>query len=441
MTRRAALGWLAAAGLSPGCSLRRDSRRVVRLANWGGASEDNEFTRTVARLHREFERRNPGVRLEVEKIPGSQEYATKLVFSHISRSMPESPVMDASSLATFAENGLLADLSQLEPGPDFAWDDFWPNVKGMFARGSAQYAAPIDFTPIVLYYNRAHFREAGIEPPRGAWSYDQFLAAAQELTQEGRFGLEMPNWIPGWITWLWNDGGDVLDPSGREGSGWFDGEASVRALQWIADLFLVHKVAPTLSEAEATGVDYFAKGKAAMQVSGHWELVGLQNASGIKMEDIGVMPVPSRSGGGSVTVMYGAGQSVAAQTKNPDDAWKFVQFWTGREAQEEYNASGIAVCGRLDVARSAAGRRPRYMEGKGTRDATDAEFAAHAVRERKFVEIVPSCRPPWGATVGDYVVVETICQKAMDKVLRNNIPVAAAARAAAQEIDRVLEPK
>lgn len=441
MTRRGALGWLAGVCLAPGCAIRRDTRSVVRVANWGGASEDTEFSRTVARLLREFERTHPGIRLQVEKIPGSQEYATKLVFSHISNSMPESPTMDASSLATFRDNGLLRDLRGFKPGPGFSWEDYWPNVLDMFSESGATYAVPIDFTPIVLYYNRAHFREAGIRPPDRAWSYDEFLAAAKALTHSGRYGLEMPNWIPGWIPWLWNDGADVLDQAGSQASGTLDGEAGVRALQWIADLYLVHKVAPTMNEMSAAGVDFFAQGTASMQLSGHWELVGLQAAAGIRMEDIGVMPVPSRQGGSSVTVMYGAGQSVAAQTKEPDAAWEFVQYWTSSEVQRQYNASGIAVCGRRDVAAAAPAVRPRYADGSGSRPATDEEFEAHTLRERAFEAIVPTCRPPWGVKVQAYVTVEQICQKAMDKALRNGVEVETAFRAAAQEIDRLVGAK
>lgn len=440
MTRRDALAGLAALCV-PGCrpSLRRG--RVVRVANWGGASDDSEYARLVQRLYRDFELENPGVRLQVEKIPGSQEYATKLVFAHISGSMPEAPTMDASSAAPFIENGILADLGpRMASGP--RQSEFWPNVVDMFRRGDAVYAVPIDFTPVVLYYNRAHFREAGIEPPDTAWSLDDFLAAARELTRDGRNGLDMPNWMPGWIPWVWNHGGDVVDPSGARASGHLDSPATVEALTFIADLVLRHNVAPSLSEMAAAGVDYFASGRASMMLSGHWELVGFQSASGVKMEDVGVMPVPGRVRGQSVTVMYGAGLALASQSKEPDAAWEFVRYWTSRRVQSAYNSSGIAVCGRLDVAAEAAQAVPRYPKPDGgTRPATEAEQVAHRQREEAFLRIVPSARPPWGARVTQYAAVEQIGQRMMDAVLRNGVEPAAAARTAAAEADRALESK
>jgi multiple sugar transport system substrate-binding protein len=440
MTRRDVLAWLAAAGCSVGCRGALDGRTTVRLANWGGASDDSEFPRLVRRLYDEFERSHPGIRLQVEKIPGSQDYATKLVFSHISRSMPEVPTLDASSAAVFVEHGILADVSpRLAASGEVASGDYWPNVMGMFSRGPRLYAVPVDFTPVVLYYNRAHFREAGIEPEARAWSFDEFLDAAKELARPGRYSFEFPNWIPGWIPWLWNAGGDVLTPDGARATGAFDSEASEFAVQFLADLVLRHKLAPALSEMAAAGADFFASGRASMQMSGHWELVGLQSATGIAMEDIGVMPVPGLAAGSSRTVMYGAGLALAAETKAPDEAWQFIEYFTSRAVQEQYNASGIAVCGRMDVAALSVDKRPRYAvpEG-GTRAATDAEYAAHRVREQAFLDIVPSARPPWGASVVAYAAVEQEGQRMMDKVLRNGVAPRQALRESALEIDRLV---
>jgi multiple sugar transport system substrate-binding protein len=409
------------------------------VANWGGASDDSEFARLVQRLYRGFESENPGVRLQVEKIPGSQEYATKLVFAHVSGSMPEAPTLDASSAAPFIEHGILADLSgRMASGP--REEEFWPNVVDMFRRGTAVYAVPIDFTPVVLYYNRAHFREAGIRPPDTAWDLADFVAAARELTRDGRSGLDMPNWMPGWIPWVWNHGADVLDPSGSKATGHLDSPATLEALTYMADLVLRHKVAPSLSEMAAAGVDYFASGRASMMLSGHWELVGLQSASGVAMEDVGVMPVPGRVRGQSVTVMYGAGLSLAAASKEPEAAWEFVRYWTSRRVQSAYNSSGIAVCGRLDVASEAVQAVPRYPRPEGgTRAATVAEQEAHRQREEAFLRIVPTARAPWGTRVAKYAAIEQIGQRMMDAVLRNGVDPERAARAAAAEADRVLE--
>src|SRR5688572_8054424 len=97
----------------PGCgSLRGSSggKVVLRIATWGGASEENEFTRTIKKLWDEFEKENPGVELREEKIPGSQEYVSKMLLSFVAGTEPDIMSLDASSAAIFINNRVLADL-------------------------------------------------------------------------------------------------------------------------------------------------------------------------------------------------------------------------------------------------------------------------------------------------------------------------------------------
>jgi multiple sugar transport system substrate-binding protein len=407
-----------------GC-LADPGRRVVRLANWGGAGDDSEFNRLAKALQAEFEAANPGLDLRVEGIPGSQDYVRKLLLSHISGAMPDVVTLDASSAAAFIDYGTLRDLREFaDRDPEFDWNDFFPNVVDIARRGQAVYAVPVDFTPMVMYVNRRHFREAGLAVPEPGWSWDDFLEAALRLTREGRYGFDSPNWMPGWVTWLWNNGADVLDPLGRRATGWFDSPAAVEALRFLADLTLTHKVAPSLSQAAATGVDFFADGRAAMKVIGHWALVGLAASKQIDLEEIGVLPVPARRGGPSVTVMYESGLAIGATSREPESAWKYVKFFTSSGVQSRYNASGIAVSARRDVEAAK-------LAGPGA-----SETARR--RTEAFQAIVPTARPPWGSRVQGYDLVEAIGQKAMDAVLKNGVPVDEAAGAAAEEIDREL---
>ena len=108
---------------------------------------------------------------------------------------------------------------------------------------------------MVLYCNAKLFREAGVPLPAGKWSFAEFLDKAKALTKGDQFGFEFTNWMPGWVMFLWNNGGDVLDPEGAKTKGFLTSGPSVEAVQFLADLVSVHKVAPNLSQAAATGVD------------------------------------------------------------------------------------------------------------------------------------------------------------------------------------------
>lgn len=428
MTRREAILLLAGLAVSPiGCKSVLDPRPTIRLANWGGAGDGGEFFELVQRLYREFEAKS-GIRLRVEGTPGSQEYTNKLLLDYICGSMPDVVTLDASSAAAFIDNGALLDLRPYVRRDNFDTSVFYENVLEIGERGDKLFAIPTDFTPMVVYCNLKHFREADVELPSGRWTFDEFLRAAVKLTAKDRFGLELANWMPGWVMFLWNNGGDVLSPDGATATGYLDSPQSVEAVQFLADLVLKHKAAPDLSQAAMLGADLFATGRASMKVVGHWNLITVMASKDISIEDVAVVELPTNLPQ-SVTVFYEAGNAIGAKCKRPDLAWEFIKYFSSFDTQVQYNSSGIAVCGRKDVEASKIAKKS--LAGN---DIDPAESASLAL-DKSFDRIVPMARAPWGAKVEGYDRVETMGQKAFDAILKNGVPVKKALSQAAREID------
>ncbi len=406
--------------LGGGCA-SRSQEVVIRLGTWGAASDDSEFSRTQRALYREFEAKNPGIKVRLEGVPGSQEYVSKMLLSFIAGTEPDILTLDASSAAVFIDNNVLMDLAPFaKRDADFSFDDYFPNVVGIARRGDRYYAVPGDFTPMVMYYNKRLFDEAGVPYPKPGWSYDDFLQTAKKLTKPGQYGLKFTNWMPGWVTWIWNNGGDVLDPAGTRAKGALDSPKSTEGIGFLNRLVNVDRVAPSLSQTASLGVDLFTNGQAAMEISGHWALVGYsvapKDAKGrplLRLEDVGVVELPTELPK-SVTVMYEAGFAIGKNCKHPEAAWRFIQFMTSENAQRRLNKTGIAISARKDVA--------------AARGATDP-------REAEFLRIVPSARAPWGASVQGYDNVETAGQKMMDNLLLGALPPDEAVRRAVKEID------
>lgn len=403
-----------------GCASSRQGV-TLRVGTWGGAGDDSEFSRTQRALYREFEAKNPGVKIRIEGVPGSQEYVSKMLLSFIAGTEPDILTLDASSAAVFINNGVLSDLKPLaEKDKAFSFEDYFPNVVAIAARGDKVYAVPSDFTPMVMYYNKRLFREAGVPYPKPGWTYADFLDKAKMLTKKGQYGFKFTNWMPGWVTWIWNQGGDVLDPQGTTARGALDSAKTRETIQFIDDLIRVHRVSPSLSQTASLGVDLFTNGQAAMEISGHWAMVGYsvapKDAKGqplLKMEDVGVVELPTQLTK-SQTVMYEAGFAIGKNCKHREAAWKFIQFMTSEYAQRKLNKTGIAVSARKDIAAERAKKDPREME---------------------FLKIIPSARGPWGATVEGYDNVETVGQKMMDNVLQGALPLDQALKRAVDEID------
>jgi len=406
-----------------GCSNDDADQTVVRISNWGGAGDDSEYDKLVVKFYEDFEKENPGVDVRVENIPGSGEYVRKSLLNFVADAQVDVMVLDASSASVFVDNGLLQDLTPyIKKDRHFNLADYYPNVLDIARRGEKIYAIPGDFTPMVVYYNKDLFDAAGVPYPTSDWDFEKFREVAKKLTDPAKdqYGFSFTNWMPGWIMWLWNNGGDVLSPDGNKATGVLDSEANVQTIAYLRDLMNVDKVAPTLSQAASTGVDLFANGQAAMTVSGHWALVGYKSAPKdskgrpkIDWTRLGVVALPHNTPE-SHTVMYEAGFGMPKGCKNPEMAWKLIKMWTGYALQSKYNASGIAICARKDVS---------------------AERAKDPI-EAQFLPIVQTARPPWGSKVQGYEAVEQIGKVMMDSILKGNADIRTALRNAAEKIDK-----
>jgi multiple sugar transport system substrate-binding protein len=402
------------------CTKADDGRVVLRVSNWGGAGDDSEYDQMVQDFYAQFERENPGVDLRIEGIPG--EYVPKMMLNFVAGTEPDVMTVDASSAAIFINNGVLTDLRPFaEADPEFSLTDYYENVLDIGRREDGLYTIPGDFTPMVMYYNKQLFDQAGVPYPRPGWTFDDFLQTAVALTKPERkqYGFAFANWMPGWVMWLWNNGGSVLDPEGRRATGYLDSEKNVETVSFLRDLMVKHRVSPDLSAVAAQGVDPFANGEAAMTISGHWAIIGYKNAPKgkdgkpkIDWQRLGVVELPTNLPQ-SQTVMYSAGYGITRRSRQKELAWKFIKMWTGYELQRKYNSSGIAVCARKDVSQERA---------------TDPV-------EREFLRIVPTARPPKGSEVEGYEIVEKYGKSAIDATLNGGKDVRTALKDAATRID------
>lgn len=409
--RGVATGWgflaiLLAVIVAGGCERSADAtgagETILRVANWGGAAVDSDFMKLERQIIREFEQRHPGVRVRVEQIPGAGQYAPKLLMMHVAGSVPDVIQLDASSAAVFIDNGVLRDLMPYvrrdQRAGMFHLDDYFANVTAIARRGAALYAIPLDFTPMVIYYNKRLFDAAGVPYPHTGWSWDAFLDTARRLTipadQPGRpprqYGINFENNMPLWVLWLWTNGGDVLSPDGTRAGGYFDGPKSIEAVQFIVDLIEKYHVAPHLRESMAAGVDLFRAQRAAMDLKGHWMMLDYR-ADGL---DVGVVELPTR-GVPPVTVVYASGLAITAKARHPRLAWEYIKYLTSEGVQVRRVGSGLAISGNRKAA---------------------AHFAADPI-ERAFLAAVRHARPPWGARVERYPFLEDLGREMMEDIL------------------------
>jgi multiple sugar transport system substrate-binding protein len=198
-----------------------------------------------------------------------------------------------------------------------------------------QYGTPRDGFWSLIVYNKDLFDEFGAPYPEEGWTLDDYLSKAQVLTSEekGTWGTLISGLgaLMADSAFGWNMGFEVVSEDGRQVQGLLDSEASIEAIQWMLDLQVEHKVAPSGPLIQALGDFPFTSGKAGMDVAcGLWHLSALREVQ----FQWGLVPAPIKKGGEA----HPWGDSVQyymwTGSKQKDAAWELMKYASSPEGSK-----------------------------------------------------------------------------------------------------------
>lgn len=399
---------------------------TLRLTDWADLDEIPLDEQAIA----EFKRRYPHIDVLYEPNPGRQ-YEEKILTALAADESPDVILLDSKLIPTFTNKKILLDLTPFiaQLGIDTA--QWYPNVLNIARRGSALYAFPKGFTPLMVYYNKRLFDEANIPYPSSTWTWDDYLKIAKRLTKDfdgdgtiDQYGTEFDNRYFYWIPWVWSANGDVISNDGLKATGILNSSQTETAVQFLIDLRVKHKVAPatgTWVQAEKTGAHYqlFANGKIAMHVEGHWRLPRFITQIEEGKLNLGVAPIPQHPTGKKINVMYESGWCVPINAKHPKEAALLAAFMAGETANRIRAARRLEIPSVIKVAEDVVANDKLHLE-------------------KAFVDEIPYCRQPWGSIIERFSEIEWTLQDAVDEVMLNGKPVHETISTYATRIDKEL---
>ena len=244
-------------------------------------------------------------------------------------------------LAKFVNAGQVANITDFVNAEDFAtdkagiapftWDvtSFDGGTYGVGALGAA----------FGIFYNEDLLEAAGItEFPT---TREALVEAATALTTDQVWGFQFRDSFPNYAHWDWlpyihNDDADVmtanltaqnLDPKAAAGT------------QYLADMRLVHKVAP-----EAGAYDW--EGSRALFAAGRIAILHDEYPQAVVWEvdkpvpfGLGVAQAPATTEGGKQTTMGNFGYAtISEKSANKEAAWELVKWWTSADVINPYAA-------------------------------------------------------------------------------------------------------
>lgn len=277
-----------------------------------------------------------------------QEYDRKILIQTAAGNPPDVFLLSSTDLSTLAYRGVLENLSPwLAADSNFYADEIFPALLKTATIREQIYGLPVGYTPMVIYYNRRLFREAGVPYPDTAWTWDDFLQKALKLTRQdaaGRttqFGCMIS--MAGY-TFVYPFGGNFFDADLQ----WcqLNQPKTIAALQFYGDLAMKYHVTTSPTEKFYTSDQGFRQEAVAMIAAGRWQV---PNFARTKL-DWGVAPMPRGESAAVGVIVYNVVMSKFSQRQM--QAWNFMKFMASPLAQQQSSKSGNLIPSRIDLAQS-----------------------------------------------------------------------------------------
>ncbi|RYG41764.1 ABC transporter substrate-binding protein, partial [bacterium] len=362
----------------------------TKLVVWG--MESNAESKDMDARIAEFERRNPGIDVSVLSMGAGGMNPQKLMTAIVGGVPPDLVQQDRFTIGDWASRGAfrsLDDLLAAEPKDDSLTvrkADYVPATWAEAVYEGKTFAIPNTTDVRYLFYNKALFRKAGLDPERPPQTWDEMIAAAKRMTvRTPSGGLEQIGLIPafsqGWLyLWSWQMGGEVMTPDGRKCT--LDNPQTVAALAalvgWYDELGGVNSISTFAGGFGSEEQDPFLSGKLAMRVDGD----GFLNViARFKPDlDFGVVPAPvprdrfEHKGAfkdAETWVTWSGGHSFAIPegSRHVPEAWAFIRWVNSPEA---------ALIGAKAQAAYARGKGRLYVPSLlANLKASDAVFAEY----------------------------------------------------------------
>jgi multiple sugar transport system substrate-binding protein len=295
---------------------------------------------------------------------------------------PDLMAMDSVQLPQYASRGVLAPMDDYYEDSENETDQLVESAVDATEWEGKKYGVPMNFTTLLLYYNKDMFKDAGLDPEAPPKDWDEFQEYAKKLTidenNDGKpeqYGLAIADHetIAMWPILLWGNGGGVVSEDGTTAT--LGDPETVEAMDQWGSLVRDDHIAPVgLAGADADKL--FQSKKAAMEIVGPWMTAGFEDA-GI---DFGLAPPPAGPAG---EVTLGTSVSFGINDKTSDEAAEaaedFISFWNSKESQVYWAVNSGFPPNRTDISPEEISENP-YVAAFGE-PADQSRFYLAGVKE------------------------------------------------------------
>jgi multiple sugar transport system substrate-binding protein len=319
-----------------------DERRDRTLRFWGFGREGE----VVREMVPDFERRHPGVRIEVQQVPWTAAHE-KLLTAHVGGATPDVAQLGNTWVPEFVALGALEPFGpRLAASPALGREGFFAGSWDANTVDGETWGVPWYVDTRVLFARTDLVAAAGAPwPPRtwAEWRAGMERIAAQAAGRE-RYAVLLPidEWDKPVLLGL-QAGAELLAEEGRRGG--FRDPRFRRAFVFYTGLYADRLAPPITNTGVANLYQEFAEGTFAMLVTGPWNLGEFRRRLPESVQGLwGTAPLPALDESSpypGVSLAGGSSLVVFRHAAAKADAWRFVEFLCEPEQQARfYRLSG-----------------------------------------------------------------------------------------------------
>ncbi len=313
----------------------------VKLTFWNGFTGPDRPG--VEALVKQFNDAHPNIQVEMSISPWDS-LMQNLLTQLSTGQGPDIMGIDPLNLPKYAQSGYVSDITDVfAAGTEMDPKNFPPAYVDLLKYNGKFYGAPMTFATLMMYYNKDLFTAAGLDPNKPPTDWDTWITDIKKLTDstKGQYGIAIPehDTVPNWPLFIWGNGGDIL----RDGKSALTDPKTVQALQTWGDLVTKNMVSPYgLSGADSDKL--FQTGKAAMEITGPWQVQGYIDAK----LNFDVTPPPAGPAG-SVTAATADVLMINSASQHQAEAKQFIAFWDSKASQAFYSNTVHFPPARIDI--------------------------------------------------------------------------------------------
>jgi sn-glycerol 3-phosphate transport system substrate-binding protein len=361
----------------------------TKLTMYYPISVGGPLTKVMDGLIAAFEKQHPDIVVQAIYAGDYDQTRVRAVSASHSRDGSSGQIAVLGALDTWEliDHDLIVPFDQAT-GTDNAWlKSFYPALLANSNVANHVWGVPFQRSTIVLYYNKAMFKAAGLDPDQPPKTWDAMVADAKKLTNADHYGVMIPS--GGFPYWMFQalaieNGVTLMSDDGTHVS--FNSPGAVEALRYWVSLAQDAKVSPKGIIDWSTLRQAFVQGKTAMM----WHTTG--NLTAVKHDatfDFGVAMLPankrpgSPTGGGNFYLFKGA------STDQQKGALTFIRWMTAPEQAAQWSiATGYVGTGeaayQTQALRDYGATFPQAMVARDQLKVAVPELSTHdAARVRE----------------------------------------------------------